>query len=216
MHIQTTKRILLVESHPLVADAIRRLLLKLDSSLTIFICDSAPSAIDTFRDQRDWHRILLDINVPHACGLSLVRTFHRFGVAERCAVVTATDNRDWSQQAQAMGLLGYVLKTACLEDFSQAMQHILQGQKSFALSLDRPPADAVRLTRRQQQILHLLHRGLASKEVAVQLSLSLGTVNNHITALMRVLGVNNRTHAVSRAMELGYLHDHDAAETAWH
>nr|WP_275679138.1 MULTISPECIES: response regulator transcription factor [Pseudomonas] len=216
MHFQTTKRILLVEDHPLVADATRTLLLKMDTSLNVFICDSAPSAIETFRHERDWHRILLDINVPHACGLSLVRTFHRLGVAAKCAVVTATHNQDWSQQVQAMGLLGYVVKAANLEDFTQAMQHILHGQRTFPISDDRAPTEAVRLTRRQQEILQLLHRGLASKEVAAELGLSLGTVNNHVTGLMRVLGVTNRTHAVSRAMDLGYLHDYDTSRAAWH
>ncbi|KTT03111.1 hypothetical protein SB14R_18150 [Pseudomonas oryzihabitans] len=209
---QTKKRILLVDDHPLVADATRTLLLKMDSSLDVFICDSASSAIETFRSQQEWYRILLDINVPHACGLSLVRTFYRFGVAGKCAVVTATHNQGWSQQVQAMGLLGYVVKAANLEDFTEAMQRILQGERTFPISDELPPCDVVRLTRRQQEILQLLHRGLASKEVAMELGLSLGTVNNHVTGLMRVLGVTNRTHAVSRAMDLGYLHDHDTSK----
>lgn len=216
MPIQTKKKILLVEDHPLVADATRALLLKMDAALDICICDTAGNAIETFQDSSDWYRILLDINVPNARGLSLVRTFHRFGVAEKSAVVTASSNQQWSQEVNALGLLGYVVKAANLDDFTQSMQHILQGRKTFPINNGGHEPQAVRLTRRQQEILQLLHRGLASKEIAAELGLSLGTVNNHITGLMRVLGVTNRTHAVSRAMDLGYLHDYDNPRAAWH
>lgn len=210
------KKILLVEDHPLVADATRALLLKLDSSLDIYICDTAGHAIETFKQHNDWHRILLDINVPNARGLSLVRTFQRFGMANNSAVVTASHNPQWSQEVSALGLLGYLVKAANLDDFTLFMQRILQGRRTFPINDSPPPAAPMRLTRRQQEILQLLHRGLASKEVAAELGVSLGTVNNHISGLMRVLGVSNRTHAVSCAMDLGYLHDDDNPSARWH
>lgn len=216
MHLHRIKKILLVEDHPVVADATRALLLKMDAALEISICGTAGNAIETFQNSQDWYRILLDINVPNACGLSLVRTFHRFGVAAKSAVVTAATNEKWSQEVNALGLLGYVVKAANLDDFTQSMQHILQGRKTFPISNPEPTPQAIRLTRRQQEILQLLHRGLASKEIAAGLGLSLGTVNNHVTGLMRVLGVTNRTHAVSRAMDLGYLHDYDQPRALWH
>lgn len=216
MQTQTRKKILLVEDHPLVADATRALLVKMDRSLDIYICDTATHAIETFQHNKDWYRILLDINVPNARGLSLVRTFHRFGMADKCAVVTAFNNQQWSQEVSALGLLGYVVKAANLEDFTQAMQHILQGRKTFPINECNQVVKPVRLTRRQQEILQLLHRGLASKEIAAELGLSLGTVNNHVTGLMRVLDVTNRTHAVSRAMDLGYLHDYNSPRAVWH
>lgn len=216
MPTQNQKKILLVEDHPLVADATRALLLKLDASLDIYICDTAGSAIETFHQHNNWHRLLLDINVPNARGLSLIRTFQRFGVAQNSAVVTASHNPQWSQEVCAMGLLGYVVKAANLDDFTLFMQRILQGRRTFPVNEHPPAAPAVRLTRRQQEILQLLHRGLASKEVAAELGVSLGTVNNHISGLMRVLGVSNRTHAVSCAMDLGYLHDDDNPLARWH
>lgn len=216
MKPQARKKILLVEDHPLVADATRTLLMKIDRSLDIYICDTADHAIETFKQSQDWYRILLDINVPNARGLSLVRTFHRFGMADKCAVVTAFNNKQWSQEVSALGLLGYVVKAANLADFTQAMQHILQGRRTFPINEHNHEVQPVRLTRRQQEILQLLHRGLASKEIAAELGLSLGTVNNHVTGLMRVLDVTNRTHAVSRAMDLGYLHDDNNPSAAWH
>ena len=207
---QAAKRILMVEDHPLVADATRSLLLQLDLNLEIHIRGTMEDAVQTFREADDWYRILLDIGVPNAHGLSLVRTFHRFGVAERCAVVTASDNAQWRAEVQAMGMLGYIVKAAQLDDFSLSIRNVLHGRRVFSMADGQAPA-ACCLTRRQQDILCLLHRGLSSKEIAAQLGLTIGTVNNHVTGLLRVLKVNNRTHALSRAMDLGYLHAHGIA-----
>jgi DNA-binding NarL/FixJ family response regulator len=63
----------------------------------------------------------------------------------------------------------------------------------------------MRLTRRQRQFLHCVRRGMSSKEIARTASLTEGTVNNCITAAMRVLEVTSRSHAVGRALELGLL-----------
>lgn len=212
--IEVRKKVLLAEDHPLVADATRTLLLKIDPSLDIRICDTADSAVQTFREGGHWHRVFLDINLPNAHGLSLVRTFHRFGVADKSAVVTAFDNAQWRSEVNAMGMLGYIVKAARLEDFASAMQDVLLGCRTFPQVASAEPS-TTRLTRRQQDILCLLHRGLASKEIAAQLGLTIGTVNNHVTGLLRVLGVSNRMHAVSRAFQLGYLHDHDAPRACW-
>jgi DNA-binding CsgD family transcriptional regulator len=63
----------------------------------------------------------------------------------------------------------------------------------------------VNLTRRQADVLNLLQRGYSSKRIAAQLGLNKGTVDNHVSGLLRVIGANNRAHALAIAAELGIL-----------
>jgi len=198
-----TKSILIVEDHPMVADAMRELLHKLDMTVRTVICHSAETGLDAFQGCSDWFRILLDIDVPGARGLSLVREFHQFGVARRCCVITGFDKPEWAMEVKHMGMLGYLVKAIPVEQFTDALETVLRGEPAFPETSAHQTENAVRLTRRQRDMLCLLQRGYSSKEIAKQLGLSEGTVNNHISGLLRALDVSNRAHAIAKGIELG-------------
>ncbi|MBE2970790.1 response regulator transcription factor [Burkholderia cepacia] len=195
--------VLVVDGHPIVADAIGGVLVDLDSRLDVTVCHSAVGAIDAFRRVPTWFRILVDLEMPRG-GLALARQFHASGIADRCAIVTAGARPSWIAEAKRLGMIAYVVKDAPLGVFSGALQSILDGRPAFP-----EIAAGMRLTARQQDVLQLLCAGYSTKEIAVMLSLVIGTVDNHIASAMRILGVRNRTHAITRALALGMI---DACE----
>lgn len=200
----SNKSVLIVEDHPVVAKATQILLSRIDKTLAVTICDSATSALEEYRSDPSWSRIFLDLDVPGAYGLSLARQFCEFGVANRCAVITASNNPSWIAEAEGLGMIGYILKATPVEEFSAALKAILDGRRMFPRLLTTHRF-LRRLTRRQHDVLSLLHRGYSSKQIAAQLRLSEGTVNNHVTGLLQALEVSNRTHAIAKALELGYI-----------
>jgi len=197
------RAVLIVEDHPLVAHATSELLARKDATLQIVVCYSAAEALDAARAP-DWFRLFLDLDVPGAHGLSLIRQIAALGHAQRSCVITALDRPSLASEARAMGLLGYIVKAIPIARFSAALDSVLRGEPTFpdAAAPSRAP---IRLTRRQQELLALLQTGLSSKQIARRLGISEGTVNNHIAGLLRALRVANRTHAVARATELGLL-----------
>jgi DNA-binding NarL/FixJ family response regulator len=204
--------ILIIEDHHLFADGMVGKLLTIDSTLKITICGTAQTALSEFHRANNWFRIFLDIDLPGSRGLSLARQFTELGVARKCAVMTATDNPLWRTEVKSMGMLGYIAKAAPREKLTFAFEEILQGRPAFPKTLlSEPPAmqsipqAAVRLTRRQQDMLCLLHRGYTSKSIAVQLGLSTGTVDNHVFGLLKALSARSRAQAVAKGVELGYI-----------
>jgi DNA-binding NarL/FixJ family response regulator len=198
------KPILIVEDHPLVADATSILLAKVHLGVITTICNTADLALAEFGKRSDWYRIFLDLDVPGAYGLSLVRKFASYGAANRMAIITAFDNQAWQAEARKMGILGYIVKASPIEQFVSAIKDVLNGKPAFT---EQPTqvTQVQRLTRRQQDVLCLLQRGYSTKEISAQLRLTPGTVDNHIAGLVRALDVSNRTHAVAKAIELGLL-----------
>ncbi len=197
------KNILIVEDHPFVAQATKSLFLAMAADGHVEICKTADEAVRQLHLSENWFRIFLDINVPGAQGLSLVRHVHEIGLAPRSAIITASDHAQWRTDVESMGFLGYVLKTATVEAFNCAMARIMAGCPSFEKSQQsRQPSH---LTRRQIEILGLLHDGLSTKHIARQLNLSPGTVDNHISNLISALCANDRTHAVVLGMQYGYV-----------
>ena len=202
------KRVLIIEDHPFVAQATQILLSNIDKTLTFTICDCAQSAEEEFRRFPDWFRIFVDLNIPGAYGLSLARQLQEFGAADRCAIVTASDNSMWATEAKQMGMIGYIMKTATIDRFTAGLKSVLDGHAAFPRLVSNPYT-AGRLTRRQQDVLWLLHRGRSTKQIASQLKLSKGTVDNHVVNILRALDASNRAHAICKAMELGYIPSQD-------
>ena len=206
------KPVLIVEDHPLVAEATGKLLARYGSDISSEFCANAGEAIAKI-DARGsgWFRIFLDLDVPGAYGLSLAKEVHQRGLAARCCVVSAFERPDYIGEIRSWGFLGYIVKAVAVAEFTDALIRVLAGEPSFpATPLRR--AVTTRLTRRQTQLLELIQAGLSSKEIAGELDLAEGTVNNQVTSIIQLFEVSSRTHAVARAIELGLLETHPSAE----
>jgi DNA-binding NarL/FixJ family response regulator len=203
--------VLIVEDHPMVADALQSLLQRLNPNFQYTRCECARSALAQFQVGRLWHRIYVDLDVPGAHGLSLVRQIAQLGFASKTVILTGFENAPWQAEAKAMGLLGYISKGMPLEEYLHAITASLAGLPSFG-SNNHATVQATRLTRRQQDVLCLLHRGYSSKQIASQLGLNTGTVDNHVTGLLRALNASSRTHAIAKAIGLGYLRMQDTPQ----
>lgn len=105
-----------------------------------------------------------------------------------------------------------VSTSSSVVDLSKSLREVvlaLRRSSVPALSARRKRPEGIStpvdLTSRQRDVLELLQRGFSSKRIAAQLRLNRGTVDNHVTALMRTLGVANRGHAIAKAIEFGVL-----------
>jgi DNA-binding NarL/FixJ family response regulator len=204
------KAVLLIEDHPVVADATRSLLSQLDNTLKIRISHCADAAIVELPKSRNWFRIFLDIDVPGAYGLSLARQIAQLGLANKCTVITASDNLQWRADIAAMGMLGYIEKAASVEDFMASLESVLMGNSAFPTTTSDQRV-TIRITRRQQDVLYLLYGGHSSKDIAKLLGLTTGTVDNHVSALLNALGAKSRGQCIAKAIALGYVNVQAAA-----
>jgi DNA-binding NarL/FixJ family response regulator len=196
-------RMLVVEDHPLLAASTQELFLNMGLADEVMVCHTVSSAREQLQVTNDWFRIWLDIEMHGTHGLSLIREVHSLGFAPCAAVITANRNPQWQSEVKSMGFLGYVPKAVGVETFKYAVQQISQGRPYFEDAKDgKLPS---RLTRRQIDILKLVAQGLASKEIARQLNISAGTVDNIIAAIISTLCAKGRTHAVSIGVEYGYI-----------
>lgn len=197
-------RVLIVEDHPLVASATVDLLRREYPGMNPVVVGSAPAAIEQAASD-DWFRIFVDLGVPGANGLSLVRMLKELGLASRCCVVTATKDDRMVAEARRMGVLGYIEKSTAVDQFCRAVHDIVLGLPVFPVASAGSEPKIPQLTSRQLAVLCLLYKGLSSKQIAHELEIAEGTVKNHTLALLRALGAANRAHAVARGLELGLL-----------
>ena len=152
-----------------------------------------------------WFRILLDLAVPGAFGLSLAKQICDRDLASICCVVSACDRDDYVQQLRVWGFLGYLSKSMPVATLTARLGDVIRGVGAFPSTLPVRHATHIRLTVRQIETLEGVQRGLSSKQIAAQMHLAEGTVNNRVAALMQILHADNRSHAVAKAISLGLL-----------
>lgn len=197
--------VLVVEDHPLVAEATATLIERIEPACEVVTCQSAAEATRLVDEPgRRWTRIFLDLSVPGAHGLSLAMELRSRGVASVCCIVSAFDRADFIAQVRRLGFLGYIVKAAPIAELTTALSRAMRGESTY------PEFKGVaqlhpRLTRRQTEILELVRAGLSSKQIASRLHLVTGTVNNQVAAAMIALRADSRSHAVARAIELGLI-----------
>jgi DNA-binding NarL/FixJ family response regulator len=133
-------------------------------------------------------------------------------------VLTTFDTDEYVFQAIEAGARGYLLKDSSREDLFRAVRAVHAGESLIqpavaARVLDRfaqmsrtsREQEADRLSSRELVVLEQLARGLANKQIAAQLSVSENTVKTHVASIFQKLGVNDRTGAVTAALQRGLI-----------
>jgi len=205
--MDSNKKVLLVDDHDLVRFGTRMLLESLDAvQCTITPCRSLEEARTACREQGPFDLVLLDLNLPDAKGLQGLRTLLNDSPNIPFAMLTGTQDEFVIRQAQAMGAVGYLLKSWTPERLKQALQSLLQpsGPAKVTIS-ERFPRLAgtshydrvAELGSRHLQILELILEGCSNQEISTATELSLGTVKNYVSAILLALDVQSRSHLIS-------------------
>jgi DNA-binding NarL/FixJ family response regulator len=206
--METDKKILLVDDHDLVRYGTRMLLESLDEiSCAVTPCRSLEEARAACREHGAFDLVLLDLNLPDAKGLQGLRT-----LIDECpnipfAMLTGTQDEFVIRQAQAMGAVGYLLKSWTPDRLKQALKSLLVVRTDAPTTTisERFPKLAgsshydrvAELGNRHLQILELILEGCSNQEISSATHLSLGTVKNYVSAILLALDVESRSHLIS-------------------
>jgi DNA-binding NarL/FixJ family response regulator len=211
-------RVLVVDDQALVRQGICSLLrLSPEIELVGEACDGSEALSSIARAHPDV--VLLDLKMPRLDGLAVLRTLRQRGSAPPVLVLTTFDDTDLVLDAIRSGARGYLLKDVTLEQLLAAICELVSGGTMIQPAITErvlrgisslPPARRALgppnpLTERETGILRLLASGLSNREIAHALDLADGTVKNHVSNLLGKLGARDRTHAVLRGLELGWI-----------
>ena len=217
-------KILVVDDHVLIREALRGVLreLKGDAAIVIEAADSR-EAMRQIEQHRDVKLILLDLALPDRDGFEMLGELGACYPNISVVVLSAYHDRDRVKKALDLGALGFIPKSAQREVMLSAFNLIFAGGiyvPPAILGRDEPaagpgqaaPASANRtvmgselsLTQRQIEVLALMMRGKSNKAICRKLDLAEATVKVHVSAILRALKVTNRTEAVIAAGALGF------------
>jgi len=209
-------RFLIVDDHVLIREAMRSVLHEVAGGCEILEANSGASALQSLTASPDVDLVLLDLNLPDRNGLDILSAI--VGQHPATAVVILSGNEDSAIMRDALerGVQGFIPKSESREVLVHALALILAGgtyvppaalqsvPSRSATSERHRVLDSLGLTDRQLDVLALLMEGKNNKLICRELNISEPTAKNHVTAILRALGVSSRTEAVLAVTRLGW------------
>jgi DNA-binding NarL/FixJ family response regulator len=214
-------KVLVIDDHPLIQEALKHVLAVLDPTLEHVQAQDASDAHAALSREPDTDLILLDLALPDCDGFELLADLRREWPGMPVLVISATHDCATVEHALDLGAMGFIPKTANTRVLLDALRLVLSGgvyvpaesaQANGALrsrSVTRP--EQLGLTLRQADVLKLLVQGKPNKLICRDLRLSEGTVKVHVSAILRALNVRNRTQVVIELARRGVRLDPPAA-----
>ena len=214
-------KLLVIEDHTLVREGLVNLLAQVEDGVVVADRPDFESALALLDDEDEVDLILLDLALPGIDGFAGLDILRRRYPAIPVTVISAFDDLPTITRVMNLGASGFIPKSFSGVQVLAAVRQVLAGeifrpqgigkggQLDGAVAL--PPAGGgsgigpvqFGLTERQAQVLALLTRGLANREIAAQLDLAEGTVKIHVTAILKALGVASRTQALVAVKRYG-------------
>ncbi|MEU8141144.1 response regulator transcription factor [Nonomuraea sp. NPDC052129] len=198
---------MIVDDHPVVRDGLRGMFDHVDDIEVVAEAGDGYEALAMARQARP-HVILMDLRMPGLDGVGAIERLRVDHPEIKVIVLTTYDTDADVTRAMAAGVAGYLLKDAPREELHRAVRTAAAGgavlAPSIASALIRGPATQAP-SPRELEVLRLVARGAANKEIARTLLISETTVKTHLKHVFAKLGVETRAAAVVVAMERGLL-----------
>lgn len=150
---------------------------------------------------------LLDIEMPGGSGLEAASVLRKVLPACRIVILTTFGRSGYLRRAVESGAVGFLLKDAPASDLAVALRRVMAGERVVdpELALAALSEGANPLTAREREVLSASLFGASLVEIARQLTLSEGTVRNHLSIAIQKLGAQNRMEAARIAERKGWL-----------
>jgi DNA-binding NarL/FixJ family response regulator len=201
-------RVMIVDDHEVVRNGIAAILARHADFVVVGEASSGPEAIQMFRALRP-DVTLLDLTMPGMDGVQVLRAIRAEFPDSRFVVLTVHAGDDDIHRVLDAGAQAYVLKTASAGELVETVRAVRAGlrrlSREAAVRMDEYPV-AAHLTPRELEVMRLLARGLSNKEIGAELGVSETTAKWFVKNILQKLGVNDRTAAVTTAIERGILH----------
>lgn len=204
-------KILLVDDHELIIGGIIRLL---DDHPKFSIIAHIDDGLEVYNNCRihEPDIIILDLGLPGVNGLDIIPRLHQRWPKMQILAYTAHNEEIMAIRALAAGATGYVLKTSSRQVLLTALQALSEKKRYIDPALNHEVVQSALsdtsskhslLTSRESQILNLIANGSSNRQIALQLCISIKTVETHRLNIMRKLDVHKVTELLNCSRRLG-------------
>ncbi len=207
MTIDSPIRIMAVDDHPLIREGIARLVSAQPDLTMVAEATNGREAVQQFRAHRP-DVTLMDLQMPGMSGLDAISTIRGEFPEAHIIVLTTYAGDVQAHRAVKAGARAYLLKDTLHRELVETIRAVHAGKKFLSPEITFQLAEHVAddsLTVAEIQVLRLIAKGSANKEIAAELALSEETVKGQVRNILSKLGAKDRTHAAMIGLKRGII-----------
>ena len=201
-------RVLIVDDHHVVRQGLAALLRSSDDVEVVGEAADGREAIGKHAALQP-DVTLMDLQMPNLGGVAAISNIRAASPAARFVVLTTYDGDEDIYRALQAGAKAYLLKGMTIEELIDTIRVVHSGRARIPAAIAEKLADRVsgqELTARELEVLQRIVAGRSNKDAANDLGISETTVKTHVNSLLGKLGVADRTHAATVAIQRGIVH----------
>jgi DNA-binding NarL/FixJ family response regulator len=208
-------KILIADDHPVVREG---LIAMLSREADFNVVGEAKDGVEAVNKAKELSPdvVLMDLRMPEMDGVEAMRQIRLAMPDVKFIILTTYSDDDYIFSGIEAGARAYLLKDAPREDLFKAIRSVYRGESLFQpvvasklldrfSQLSRRAPSGEELSERELEVLCLMAKGAANKEISAELNIAQSTVKTHITNIFQKLGVNDRTEAVTQALKKGII-----------
>lgn len=219
-------KILVADDHELFLKGLELVLQDLDKNIQLVFAKNYTEIFQIIEKEQDFNLVLTDLAMPGSNWLEAMKQIHTSLPDTPIIILSAVFDREIVQKTIEIGVSGYIPKTSSNAVILSAVNLVMSGgvyipsellnadlKNEFAtlkqfveISPSKNVEENIKiLTPRQIDVIKCIAHGQSNKQIAHELGLTEGTVKLHVTAILKLLDVYNRTGAVMEATRLGLI-----------
>jgi DNA-binding NarL/FixJ family response regulator len=201
-------RILVVDDHHVVRKGLVALLASIPTVEVVGEAGDGIEAVAAFATLQP-DVTLMDLRLPRMGGVEAITQIRRESPTARIVVLTTFDGDEDIYRSLQAGAKAYLLKGMTTEELVSTIHAVDAGRTRIPAQIAEKLAERMvwqELTARELRVLERIVAGRANKEIAADLKISETTVKSHVNSLLGKLGVADRTHAATLALQRGIVH----------
>lgn len=219
-------KVLVADDHELFLKGLEMILHDMNPEIELVFAKNYLEIFGIIKQNTDFNLILTDLAMPGANWLEAIRRIHSTLPETPIIILSAVFDKEILQKTIEIGVAGYISKTSSNAVILSAVNLVLSGgvyippellqntqqnELEMLKQVEKMPQNqttkdkAKILSQRQIEVIRLISQGKSNKQIAYELGLTEGTVKLHVTAILKLLNVYNRTGAVAEATKLGLI-----------
>ena len=200
-------RVLVVDDHPLLRAGLAETIAAQPDMRLAGEAGDGREAVGAFATLRP-DVTIMDIAMPDMCGVAALQAIRADFPHARVLILTTYKGDAQIRRALQAGASGFLLKSSVRKELLDAVRAVHAGMRhvpsEIAVELAQHMGDAM-LSERETQVLRCAAAGNSNKRIALQLAIAEETVKAHMRSILSKLGARDRTHAVTLALQRGFL-----------
>ena len=204
-------RILIADDHPVVREGLFAMLSRQSDFEVVGEARDGVEAVNKAKELSP-EVVLMDLRMPELDGVEAMNQIKSAKPNTKFIILTTYSDDDYIFRGIEAGARGYLLKDAPREELFKAIRAVHRGESLIQpvvaskvldrlTELSRRAPSGEELSQRELEVLRLMAKGAANKEIGVELSIAQSTVKTHISTIFQKLGVTDRTEAVTEALK---------------